>query len=119
MIGKWLQLFRDSWQNHEVDKLMELFAEDVEYWETPFQKLDSLQHVRNEWAAIEKQSDIILSTSIYSSSPPSFVIKWDLTYTNDLRSKKHWAGLYLIELNDNGKCTYFYQVGEELPSDNS
>lgn len=95
---------------------MEHFSEDVEYWETPFRAIESKQQLRNEWLVIERQQDIELSTSIFSSTTDNkHTIQWELSYAKD--DNRHvWSGVYLIKLNDNGRCNYVYQVGErKLP----
>lgn len=119
MIEQWLRKFNDSWKDHDVDGVMELFSDNVQYWETPFHKLQSINEIRSEWSAIKNQFDIRLNTSVYSENEGRYTVKWDLFYSNESHQKKHWAGIYLIELNDDGKCSYFHQVGEQAPSDNS
>lgn len=113
MIEQWLQKFRSSWIAHDIDGVLSLFDTGVEYWETPFQKLMGLNDVRDEWSTIDKQSDIELNTSIFSEQGNQSAIKWGLTYTNESNEQKYWSGVYLIRLNEIGKCVYFLQVGEQ------
>lgn len=112
MIDQWLYKFNDSWKNHDIGSIVSLFDENVIYWETPFKRLHSLFALKNEWAVIKNQFDIQLTTSVYSEQNSRYTIKWTLFYTNESHQRKHWSGIYLIELNEQGKCTYFYQVGE-------
>lgn len=112
MITHWLQQFGQSWQSHDIDAIVALFEKDVEYWETPFQRLNSINEVKSEWAAIKNQFDIRLTTSLYAEADNLFTVKWNLFYKNEFHQEAHWSGVYLIKLNSEGKCTYFYQVGE-------
>ena len=112
IIEKWLEEFNNNWSNHNIDDVLRLFAEDVEYWETPFYKLDSIDHIRNEWQAILLQKDIQLKTRVYDSdSRDRYTIIWNLRYKRD-GFVHELAGTYLIELNDKGLCNYFYCMSE-------
>lgn len=112
MIESWLQQLEQYWVNHDIDGVISLFSEDVTYWETPHKKLNSVYEITNEWTAIKNQFDIRLNTSVYSKYTNRYTVNWDLFYSNESHDEKHWKGIYLIELNESGKCTYFYQVGE-------
>lgn len=112
MIDQWLYKFNDSWKNHDIDGVISLFSSTVTYWETPFKQLASINELRAEWAAIKNQFDIQLATSVYAEQNGCYTVKWTLFYTNESHQQKHWSGIYLIELDEQGKCTYFYQVGE-------
>lgn len=113
MIDTWLQQFKDAWQSHNIDDVSSLFDANVEYWETPFKKLETFDDIRSEWSAIDRQSNIELELSTFSEQSNRHTVKWDLTYTNESNEQKHWSGVYLIGLNEIGKCTYFLQVGEQ------
>lgn len=113
MIDTWLKAFKHAWQNQDIDAVLKLFTDDVEYWENPFKKLASKEDLRNEWDAIRDQSNIALTTAVFSEVSGRFAVTWDLSYENERYEKKHWAGTYLIVLNQAGKCTYFHQAGEE------
>lgn len=115
MIDAWLKHFQEYWVNHDIVGISSLFADDVVYWETPHRKLNSHHEIQNEWSAIKNQFDIRLNTSVYAKQDERYVVLWDLFYTNESHQEKHWAGIYLIELDKTGLCTYFYQVGESQP----
>ena len=113
-IEKWLDVFKNSWTNKDVPAIVELFSDDIEYWETPYKKLSSVEEVKSEWASIQNQDNIKVETTIFSRSEQQdcFTILWELDYTSN-SSQKEWAGIYLIKLNEQGKCYYFYQIGEQ------
>ena len=115
MIESWLKHFEEYWVNHDIVSVSSLFSDDAIYWETPHKKLSSRDEIQNEWSAIKNQFDIRLNTSVYSSQNNRYTVQWDLFYTNESHDEKHWKGVYLIELNESGTCTYFYQVGESQP----
>lgn len=111
-IEEWLEKFRQSWENKDTLAVLDLFADGLEYWETPFKKLTSKDAVAQEWQAIQRQENITVTTTLFASEGNKHSVTWGLVYT--LNDTQHvWVGTYLIELNEAGKCVYFYQVGEE------
>ncbi|MEI8344193.1 MAG: hypothetical protein WCF93_04550 [Candidatus Moraniibacteriota bacterium] len=47
-INDWLAKFVNAWKTHDINAVFVLFAKDVEYWETPFDKLSSLSELKSE-----------------------------------------------------------------------
>lgn len=113
-IEKWLDKFKSDWTGKNIPAIMELFSDDIEYWETPYNKLTSLEDIKSEWVGIKNQEDIKVDMTIYSKSEQKnrVTVLWDLNYVLNGLSKK-WAGIYLIKFNLQGKCNYFYQVGQQ------
>jgi hypothetical protein len=113
MIETWLQQFHDGWKTHDIDAVMTLFREDVEYWETPHRQLRGKEAVRNEWQLIVDQQDIKVEWRVFASTPDNrHSVLWQLSYAQD-SSRHSSAGVYLIKLDNAGLCEYFYYVGEE------
>lgn len=92
MINTWLNSFKSAWENHDIDAVMALFADDVEYWETPFRKITSKQSLETEWQVIRTQQDISLATHVYVMDDSRCTVQWDLRYKNDADTEKRWAG---------------------------
>ncbi len=112
MLENWLDNFRNHWKEQNLDGIRSLFADEVIYWETPFAQIIGLDQVMSEWQAIRNQEDIIITTEEVLTKDNTSVIKWNLQYSRDVETHK-WAGMYLLTLNEVGKCVYFYQVGEK------
>jgi len=111
-IELWLSQFKRYWTNHEVEKVLELFDTDVAYFETPFQKLNSYDELNKAWGAIVNQKDINLEYSVYSAQDAKFSVIWKLSYKSG-DDIMNFSGTYLIELNIQNKCTYFFHCCEE------
>lgn len=111
MIETWLASFIEAWQTKNIPKVMSLFVDNVEYWETPFLRLSSKNELENEWQAINNQYDIVVNTEVISQTSP-YVVRWHLSYKNPDGELCAWSGVYIIRLED-GVCEYFYQVGEK------
>lgn len=113
MIEQWLEKFHHAWQRHDIDTVLELFTNDVEYWETPHKQLRGKDAVRHEWQSITNQEDIQISWKVYNSSADNHhTVIWKLHYMKTGISHDS-SGVYLISLESNGLCKYFYYVGEE------
>lgn len=112
-INTWLLEFKDGWTQHDIEKIMCLFTNTVEYWETPYKCLHTLKDVELEWQAINNQRDIELQTTEFSSDQNSHTVLWKLEYSDNDNLIQQWAGTYLIQINAEGKCFYFHQAGEK------
>ena len=111
-IQKWLDDFHQAWQQHNVEAVLALFTHDVEYWETPHYRIPSKSKLTEEWQSITSQENIQITSKVFSSSVTTkHAIQWDLQYEKDSQIKKS-SGVYLISLNEQGLCNYFYYVGE-------
>ena len=107
-INSWMQQFVLSWKNHDIDGIILLFEEDVEYWETPFQLVKNIEELKQEWEYIKTQQNIEIAYEIFSQDDDKFTILWNLKY-----NEKEVAGTYIIQLNLKNKCIYFHQTCEE------
>lgn len=112
MIEQWIEQFQKGWMQQDISSVMDLFAEDLEYWETPFQKITSKTELYNEWQAIKQQSRINVVTTVLATTGHSSTVKWHLTYRTVNGEICEWAGLYIVKLRADGRCIYFYKVGE-------
>lgn len=111
-IKEWLNRFVSAWQGHDVEKVLGLFADDVEYWETPFVKLSSPGELNGIWEGIREQKDIVISCDVFSKDGDKYAVRWDLEYKNEQDSVRKLSGVYLIGLDQENRCNYFLQCGE-------
>jgi hypothetical protein len=68
MIQNWLDNFFTSWKIYNIDAVIGLFEDSVEYWETPYKKIDSRAELEEEWKYILSQRNIEISYKILSES---------------------------------------------------
>ena len=113
-IDTWLKKFKEHWQNHNITEILNLFDKNVIYYETPFTKLNNFNTLAKEWEEIKNQKNIILNYKLFPSSENKHSVIWELQYTDKENIKKKFLGTYLITLNKEGKCIYFYQCCESL-----
>jgi ketosteroid isomerase-like protein len=109
-IEEWLGKFRKNWELGNIDKVLELFTEDVDYHETPFQQIKAAD-LRSEWEGVKNQNEIDLEFDVFSSNDEKYTVQWSLEYTEN-GERNRLKGIYLIKLNENNKCYEFWQYCE-------
>ncbi|MEF8880671.1 MAG: hypothetical protein V5A72_02485 [Candidatus Nanohaloarchaea archaeon] len=98
---------QEKLETEKVDEEVKLFSENMEYNETPTQKLQDKQEIRGEWQNIKDQEDINLDLEVWSRDEDKYIVKWHLEYTED-NARTVLNGIYLIKLNEENKCTEFW-----------
>ena len=61
MIDHWLQKFKSGWIEKDVDKVMDLFSNDVEYWENPYKQLAGKDAIRAECVKLPFFATLVLN----------------------------------------------------------
>lgn len=112
-INIWLELFARYWEKYQIENLMTLFTNEIEYWETPFKNIKNKVLLEKEWQIIKDYKDIKLEYEIFSKSWEKYTIVWELKYKDVDWEQKRFRGTYLIWLNLEWKCDYFLQCSEE------
>ena len=46
MIDTWIESFKQGWLDKDIDAVLNLFADDVDYWETPFEQLENKEQLK-------------------------------------------------------------------------
>lgn len=111
MINDWLKIFCTNWKQHDIASVMAQLADEVEYHESPYQLLANKDEIRHEWQVVLKQKNISIDYEVLSETTTDSTVIWKLSYTLD-NEDRDVRGVWIIKLNDEAKCTYFYQVCE-------
>ena len=93
-IEDWLEKFKKSWINHEVESVLELFEDGVEYWETPFQKVDSFEELKGEWGYVKTQKNIQLDYKVFDSNGKKHSVIWELRYIDPEGGVQNYGGSF-------------------------
>ena len=113
MINDWLNKFKFSWENKNIDDVLSLYLANVIYYETPFHKLKSLDEIKKEWEVIRDQNEIDLKYNVFSKDDNKYTVQWDLRYLSKDGNRFHFSGVYLITLNEMGLCEEFRHYCEK------
>lgn len=106
----WAKRFFESWKNLEGVKTTELFAKDVEYYETALgAPCSSFDEVVKLWAVVpNNQSDISYSYEIVAFNEERCVINWRMSRIVNNTSQRI-DGIIVFALDDDNKCKFFKQ----------
>lgn len=107
---EWLNSFFESWKELEGIKTVDLFSNDVLYFETPSGSVcESIDAVKELWAVVpSNQSDIRYSYEIIVCNDAVCVVNWKMTRRIN-GNKQFIDGIFQICLNDDNVCNYFKQ----------
>ena len=106
----WANRFFESWKNLEGVKTTDLFARDVEYYETALgTPCSSFDEVVKLWAVVpDNQSDISYSYELVAFNEERCVVNWRMSRTLN-NTVQHIDGIIVFALNDKDQCTFFKQ----------
>lgn len=99
--SKWVEDLKKFWIDKEINKIMELFDENVEYWENPFEIITDLEEI---WQEIKQQEILNLQYKILGTKNNRVITNFVLGVPKDTIDM-----VYEIELNEQNKSTYFKQ----------
>ena len=100
-IDKWVNSLRTYWTNKDIEKIVALFSEDCECYDTPF---SAKGNVKEDWKEIETQNIIDITYKILMRNTYEFIVEFTIQYDDGLCSAVNH-----IKLNKDLKCTYLKQ----------
>ena len=102
-LEKWCNELLIFWKNKDIDNIINLFDENVEYYETPNMKLKDIDEVKSMWQEIKNQNTSNIELKILCKENNKCIANYIL------KDEVSFNMIYEIELNDNNKCIYFKQ----------
>lgn len=110
-IDTWLDELRERWLDHDIAGIVDLFEPNVEYWETPFERIDP-EELSEAWEETRTQGSIELSFETFASQGDRHAVRWRLAFSGTEGGRERYSGTYLIGLGEHGRCRYFLQTCE-------
>ena len=96
----WCLNLKENWKAKNVQRVMELFDQKVEYYETPTTKINTMQEIQQMWEEIESQNTDNIEFNILCQNEEccivNFILKDDISY--DM--------IYQVKLNNENKCIF-------------
>jgi len=109
-IYTWMRKFKSAWLAKDIDAVFNLLSDDVEYWQTPFQKIIGKgSELREAWENVLPLRGMQLTYEIFVSDETNrqYAVKWNFRH-----KEGESAGVYLVGLNKVGRCNYFYHSAQ-------
>jgi ketosteroid isomerase-like protein len=103
----WLERYGRAWETRDPAAAVELFTEDAEYREKPFD--DSMRGhsaIDRYWSEIpETQRDIAFESEVLAVTEERAIVRWWASYENIRTGEPtRLDGVFLLEFADDGRC---------------
>lgn len=100
---EWCIELLNNWKSKNIENIVNLFDEKVEYYETPKEKINTIKEIEKMWKEIKEQNTNNIEFNIlcqnYECCIVNFILKDVVSY--DM--------IYQIKLNENNKCIFLKQ----------
>ena len=110
----WVRRYLIAWRSNQPDDIRALFTEDAVYeYEPSAPPLRGREAIVDSWTAHPDEPDSwFFEWSIFLERPGLAVVKG---HTNYVRRKKRFDNLWVVQLEDNGRATWFTEWFMERP----
>jgi limonene-1,2-epoxide hydrolase len=79
-IRKFMQGYKDAWEQRDETKFAALFAADGEYHNTPFAVQRGHAELAAYWRRVKFQEDVRVDYEVLAASPADGIAHWHVTY---------------------------------------
>jgi hypothetical protein len=113
-VTEWLEAYGRAWERRDADAAAELFSEGASYAWGPYEEpLRGRDAIRARWAEVTAaQSDVAFGTEVLGVVDAGGVARWWCAFdVPDVRIELE--GIFLVVLDENGRCTDFREWWNE------
>lgn len=111
-IQRWFTKLGKAWENRDPQAAASLFAENVQYYESPFSDpCANWDEVLQLWLVVpNNQKDVQFQHDVLMVKNNLGVAHWKVSRTRlPGNEREDIDGIFLVSLNDDGLCTLFKQ----------
>lgn len=83
MIKNWLDTFKKHWLQKNIDAVLNLFSDNLLYYETPYQKITDKNTLRNEWECVIGHEIVALDFDLYMQEDNRSVVRFRYEYVSE------------------------------------
>ena len=109
-LDSWLGAYKRAWEDRDPEAAADLFAADATYHETPFDEPSrGRDGVFEYWSgATRAQRDVRFSYEILATTENGGVAHWRASFARPpAKDRVELDGVFLVELDADGRCTEF------------
>jgi hypothetical protein len=109
---QWLTKFGAAWQAQDPHLVLDLFAGEIVYYESPHLKpAKGKGEVMRLWQDVpNNQSDVTFKHQVLAVNKNIGIIHWQASLNWHATNKRmHLDGIFVIKLDDSNLCTEFRQ----------
>lgn len=100
---EWCIELLNNWKSKNIENIVNLFDEQVEYYETPKEKINTIKEIEKMWEEIKEQKTNNIEFNILCQNNECCIVNFIL---KDVVS---YDMIYQIKLNENNKCIFLKQ----------
>lgn len=100
---EWCIELLNNWKSKNIENIVNLFDEQVEYYETPKEKINTIKEIEKMWEEIKEQKTNNIEFNILCQNNECCIVNYIL---KDVVS---YDMIYQIKLNENNKCIFLKQ----------
>jgi hypothetical protein len=118
----WLDAYGRAWETQDPGAAAELFTEDAAYHETPFaEPMRGRAEIVEYWSDVPRtQQDVSFDYEILATTETGGVAHWRASFLRlPANDPVELDGIFLVELDADGRCTEFrewWHIQEEKAS---
>lgn len=99
----WCLNLKENWKAKNVQRVMELFDQKAEYYETPTTKINTMQEIQQMWEEIESQNTDNIEFNILCQNRECCIVNFIL------KDDRSYDMIYQVKLNNENKCIFLKQ----------